>query len=92
MIIPTFPLPFWARPLKREIKLLGDGGGGVKGRNINISLKTDRLDVVNKIMQGFDHPGPLTWLSLLLPALSQVIASCAMTREKAGKTGSETQN
>lgn len=55
MIIPTFPFPFWARPLKREIKLLGDKWGE---RNINTSLKTDRLDVVNKIMQGFDHADP----------------------------------
>jgi hypothetical protein len=28
MIIPSFPLPFLAKPLKREMKFLGDKGGG----------------------------------------------------------------
>jgi hypothetical protein len=60
--IPPFPLPLSGKPLKREMKFLGDKRE--KGININISQKVDGLDVVNEIMPGVDSA--ILWLGSFL--------------------------
>lgn len=83
-----FHLPFWPKPLKREKKLLGHRGGRERYKY----LMKDWHSRCGQHLVGFDYSS--SWLGFLLSCfpLTPVIALHASTREKVGKTRSETQN